>query len=145
MPNLYPVGTPAPNRERQQAAYLITFVCYGSWLHGREGAVDREHNIEPDDSSSVRVGRAPSRSHAGRHQGSLLASWMDIADGPRPPESCAAAVEADRNPEQVMSALKAYASRALNETGIDRTGRRRWARHGSTRYLWTMTEIAAAV
>ena len=70
---------------------------------------------------------------------------MDIADGPRPPESCAAVVKADRNPEQVMSALKAYASRALNETGIDRTGRRRWARHGSTRYLWTMTEIAAAV
>jgi REP element-mobilizing transposase RayT len=56
-----------------------------------------------------------------------------------------AVVDADRNPEQVMSALKAYASRAINESGCDVPGRRRWARHGSTRYLWTAKEITAAV
>ncbi|MGH9840991.1 MAG: hypothetical protein ACREEM_19730 [Blastocatellia bacterium] len=27
-------------------AYLITFRCYGTWLHGDErGSVDRDHNI----------------------------------------------------------------------------------------------------
>jgi REP element-mobilizing transposase RayT len=54
-------------------------------------------------------------------------------------------VEADRTPELVMNALKAYASRALNESGMDQQDRRRWARHGSTLYLWTPTEIATAV
>ena len=37
----------APGRECQRAgaaAYLITFSCYGSHLHGEEGRVDREHN-----------------------------------------------------------------------------------------------------
>jgi hypothetical protein len=27
-------------------AYLITFRCYGTWLHGDDrGSVDREHNV----------------------------------------------------------------------------------------------------
>ena len=43
-------------------------------------------------------------------------------------------------PEQVMNAMKAYSSRAL-----DGPGRRRWARHGSTRYLWTGDAIQAAI
>jgi len=34
----------APNRERQRVAYLIAFVCYGAWLHGRAGSIDHEHN-----------------------------------------------------------------------------------------------------
>ena len=34
-----------------------------------------------------------------------------------------AVVEADRTPEQVMTALKAYASRALNESGWDESSR----------------------
>ena len=27
-------------------SYLITFRAYGTWLHGRQGSVDRLHNIE---------------------------------------------------------------------------------------------------
>ena len=26
-------------------AYLITFRSYGTWLHGRDGSVDRFHNV----------------------------------------------------------------------------------------------------
>ena len=48
-------------------------------------------------------------------------------------------------PEQVMNALKAYSSRALNEHALDGPGRRRWARHGSTRYLWTRDDVLAAI
>lgn len=36
------------------------------------------------------------------------------------PSHVHAVVEADRTPEQVMTALKAYASRALNESGCDK-------------------------
>ena len=67
--------------------------------------------------------------------------WMLLAAHVRP-SHVHVVVEADRNPELVMSALKAYASRKLNES---EHGRRRWARHGSTRYLRSATEIRAAV
>jgi len=55
-----------------------------------------------------------------------------------------AIVRADCSPEKVMSALKAYASRTLNEAEIDQPDRRRWARHGSTRYLWTRGQVESA-
>jgi len=40
-------------------------------------------------------------------------------------------MEADRSAEQVLTTLKAYASRALNRAGLDGPERRRWARHGT--------------
>ena len=48
-------------------------------------------------------------------------------------------------PEQVMNAMKAYSSRALNKHVLDGTSRRRWARHGSTRHLWTADDVRAAI
>jgi REP element-mobilizing transposase RayT len=55
-------------------------------------------------------------------------------------------VEAQATPETVMSALKSSASRALNELAIDgQEKRRRWARHGSTRYIWTKQQLSAAI
>ena len=54
-------------------------------------------------------------------------------------------VDAPLSPEKVLNELKAYASRSLNKSGFDKAERRRWARHGSTRYLWNRDEVAAAV
>jgi REP element-mobilizing transposase RayT len=45
-------------------------------------------------------------------------------------------VEADAQPERIMNDLKSYASRCLNLRGLDEPTRKRWARHGSTRWLW---------
>ena len=44
-----------------------------------------------------------------------------------------------------MTSLKAYASRWLNEAGFDAPNRKRWTRHGSTRYLWHETAVEQAV
>ena len=44
-----------------------------------------------------------------------------------------------------MVAMKAYSSRALNQRGLDFPGQRRWARHGSTQYLWTKESVRAAI
>jgi hypothetical protein len=33
----------------------------------------------------------------------------------------------------------------LNDRGLDAPDRRRWARHGSTRYLWTRESVLAAI
>jgi REP element-mobilizing transposase RayT len=56
-----------------------------------------------------------------------------------------AVVQADSTAEDVTSALKAYASRALNEAGLDPGIRRRWAKDGSTRNLWSRDQVTAAV
>jgi REP element-mobilizing transposase RayT len=54
-------------------------------------------------------------------------------------------ITANCQPEQVLLAMKAYSSRALNERELDRPDRRRGARRGSTRYLWTRDAVRAAI
>jgi hypothetical protein len=40
---------------------------------------------------------------------------------------------------------ESYASRCLNRMGLDQPARKRWARHGSTRWLWKAEDVSAAV
>jgi REP element-mobilizing transposase RayT len=54
-------------------------------------------------------------------------------------------VTADRPPDRVMNDFKSYASRALNETGFDHSERRRWTRHGSTKYINDNAYLRAAI
>ena len=49
-------------------------------------------------------------------------------------------LESEATPERVMNDLKSYASRCLNRAGFDTPGRKRWARHGSTRWLRSWCE-----
>ena len=56
-----------------------------------------------------------------------------------------AVVDADMRPEKVMHAFKAYASRSLNRLEIDEPERKRWARHGSTRWLWKDEDVQECV
>ncbi len=53
-------------------------------------------------------------------------------------------VYAECAPEKVMNDFKAYASRALNKAGFERKDRKRWTRHGSTKYKWTDEELETA-
>jgi REP element-mobilizing transposase RayT len=53
-----------------------------------------------------------------------------------------AVVEAEDEPERVLKDFKAYASRRLNEVEPEQ---RRWARHGSTRWLWNPKQVSAAM
>ncbi|MEP7354687.1 MAG: transposase [Acidobacteriota bacterium] len=54
-------------------------------------------------------------------------------------------VEAELQPERVMNDLKAFASRRLSTAGFDSPTRKRWARHGSTRWLWKYADLVAAI
>jgi REP element-mobilizing transposase RayT len=56
-----------------------------------------------------------------------------------------AVVEADVAPERVMHAFKAFASRGLNRQKIDGPERKRWARHGSTRWLWKDEDVQECI
>jgi REP element-mobilizing transposase RayT len=54
-------------------------------------------------------------------------------------------VDADASPERVMNDFKSYASRWLNQLDLDGPNRRRWTRHGSTRWLWEQEDLSAAI
>ena len=155
----------APSRERQRpgsATYLITFTCYGTRLHGQEGTIDRRHNqpgsrAMPEDwvlleQSRGLMSQQPYLLDAARRKAALdgirwvcdRRGWTLVAAHVRT-NHVHVIVYAPSSPENVMIALKAYASRAINELAIDPAETRRWTRHGSTRYLWTHTELRAAI
>ena len=54
-------------------------------------------------------------------------------------------VEGEVEPEMILNSVEAYASRKLSGMGIDEAGRKRWARHGSTRWLWNDDDVASTV
>lgn len=54
-------------------------------------------------------------------------------------------VGAGAPPEKVMNDFKSYCSRRLTEAGLETSQRRRWARHGSTQYLWKREEVLASI
>lgn len=54
-------------------------------------------------------------------------------------------VDAEVPPARVMNDLKSYASRYLNSRGLDEPARKRWTRHGSTRWLWKPEHVSAAI
>lgn len=53
-------------------------------------------------------------------------------------------VQALNKPEVVLNAIKINASCQLNEGGFDHRERKRWTRHGSTRYLWRSESVIRA-
>ena len=54
-------------------------------------------------------------------------------------------MEAETRPERIMNEFKSYASRELNQLTSERPDRKRWARHGSTRWLWKDEDVRQAL
>lgn len=135
-------------------AFFISFTAYGAWLHGKApGSVDPEHNdfgtpfLPPDPVEERREMAAmtqppflldqPRRcvvlatvQEVCRHRG-----WRLLACHVRNAHVHVIVVGAAK-PEKMMNDFKAYASRRLTEAGLDDQTRKRWTRHGSTKYIW---------
>jgi REP element-mobilizing transposase RayT len=153
-------GAHAPAAQKSiPLAYLITFNCYGARLHGDEaGSVNPEHNIPESEfippnrgwflSEVKEMTQAPYELAARQRRVVSQAirdvcthrEWILLAIHVRS-NHIHSVVSARASPEKVMNDFKAYASRALNREG---KCLRRWARHGSTRYLWDANTVAAA-
>lgn len=135
-------------------AYFITFTTYGAWLHGKDpGSVDREHNevdtpfLPPDpieeNEERLSLSQPPYILDEARRRIVLATiqevcqyrGWRLIACHIRSTHVHIIVV-ASANPEKVMGDIKAYASRRLTEAGFENKDRKRWTRHGSTRYIW---------
>lgn len=152
-------------QERSVAkAYLITFRCYGTWLHGDErGSVDRryynrygEAKIGPN--SELKAKKAALLKAEPFFLGAAERKVVDLAVR----EVCivrgyalhALNVRTEHghvvvgnagSPEHIMNSFKAYATKALRKAGLIGAETKPWSRHGSTRYLWTEEHIQKAV
>ena len=144
-------------------AYLITFTCYGTRLRGDEhGSVDRDHNVPgtdflPPDPSRVWAQQERMNQEAcilDREQRELVLDSIRNVCAQRAWGLWAVHVRSTHThlvvaapvaPERILNDVKAYASRALNRANRRGADRRRWARHGSTRYLWKPENVRAAI
>ena len=144
-------------------AYFITFSCYGARPHGDAlGSIDRCHNRFGAPYLSANPARVRSNARRmeetpyemDRHRRDLVLQtiqeicsyrgWILLAAHVRT-NHVHVVVQAAAPPERVMNDFRVLASRKLNEKGLDRPQRKRWSRHGSTRYLWTSKHVEAAV
>ncbi len=145
------------------ATYLLTWACYGAWLPGQPGAIRRTRNQynsplpEPDFRNECyfrnRMTQAPYllddavRRHLVLQSLQALCAhrtWTLWACHVRT-NHVHAVTAANTKPEQVITAMKAYASHSLNQNALEMPDRRRWARHGSTCYLWTDEAVQTAI
>ena len=146
---------------RWPRAYLITFACYGARLHGHPmGSVDRDANASQTpllDPNPGRMRWEQQRMHdcacrLDRDQREIVLTavrqhcdhreWVLHAAHVRS-NHVHVVITAPLAPELILGQLKAYAARALNKVQGRRL--RRWSYHGSTRYLWDPSHVAAAV
>lgn len=144
-------------------AYLITFRCYGTWLHGdRRGSMDRKHNIYS--SSKIPANRSFENSDKQqlKHQPITLnapqravvkKAVRGVCEHRRYVLHCInvrtnhahAVVTAMCKPEPVLDAFKSYSTRALRRAELIGIREKPWARHGSTIYLWKEKDVAKAI
>jgi len=144
-------------------AYFLTFTTYGTWLHGKSPeSVDSEHNdygspfVAPD-TAIEQIERntmsQPAYTMDQPRRMVVLAAiqevcrfrgWRLVACHIRT-NHIHVVVSAVAKPEKVINDFKVIASRRLTEAGLDARNRKRWTRHGSTRYLWDLDAVRNAV
>ena len=149
--------------DRVPTAYLLTFTCYGQWLHGdARGSIGRVEGKrttailphDPDLEGLSRGTLAGERyelneqarrvvldaiGHVCRHR-----VWTLYAAHVRPTH-VHVVVAADSAPERVIGDFKAYATRALRTAGVAGARQRLWTALGSTRYLWDWEAVERAM
>ncbi len=140
--------------------YFLTWTTYGSWLPGDErGWVHhRAGGILPPDSERSRTARRqmkgqPVRLNSDQRRivrDSIIQSfrekgWDIYALNVRSNHVHIVVAVPNKSLERVISYLKAWASRNLNEAPSIEAPRRWWTRHGSTRYIKIVSSLEKAV
>jgi REP element-mobilizing transposase RayT len=145
-------------------AHLITFRCYGTWLHGDvRGSVDRLHN-------QYKAAYAPANENRSRHNKGLLKSKPILLNACQRSsvervirETCILrrwilhAVNVGTNhahtvvsigttrSELALNAFKANATREMREDGCWAVGHSPWVDKGSRRNLWNDLIVTRAI
>ena len=144
-------------------AYLITFRAYGTWLHGdSRGSVDRFHNrygapLIPANrrwqQHNERALKRPPVQLTARRRAAIEAAiretceirkWRLWAQNVRT-NHVHSVVTANCDPEIVLNAFKANATRKMRESGCWQSGKTPWVKKGSKRRLWNEKDLIAAI
>ena len=144
--------------------YLITFRCYGTWLHGDErGSIDRFHNRYQSpylprsdrryDLSRRKLKVEPVTLDAQQRQGVDSAirevctyrGWFLHALNVRTNHVHVVASIGPAKPERALNAFKAYSTRRMRQDGNWRKPQSPWADRGSKRHLWNERSLALAI
>jgi REP element-mobilizing transposase RayT len=148
----------------EPVAYLLTWTCYGTWLHGdQRGSVDRLHANPGEETLAPDPARM--RATAGRMRGprvelsaearalvraallehATICGWEIQALNVRTAHVHVVVANAGIPAERMMTSFKAWATRKLRAGGRVAAGSAVWTHHGSTRYLWDEASVASAV
>ena len=145
-------------------AYLISFRCYGTWLHGDErGSIDR-HN------KSYGSPRYPKIDHWNKistdrlihppvtldiHRRSSVEKgiketcekrgWILSATNVRTNHAHTVVLNPGKKPGQILNAFKANATRTMRDDGCWPHDWTPWADKGSERWLWNEKSVSSAV
>ena len=144
-------------------AYLISFRCYGTWLHGdQRGSMNRKRNkygtprLAPnprlENAEAKRLKHPPMTLNAEQRgvvdkairEVCICRNYFLRAINVRT-NHVHTVVSVALKPEPVLNAFKAYATRALCRGGLLTAGVKPWARHGSTPYLWKERHVEKAI
>jgi len=144
-------------------AYLVTFRCYGTWMHGDErGSMDRKHNVYGSPkiapNQSLQRSDMKQRTHApvrldAKKRLIVEQAVKEVCDYRRyvlrainvRTNHVHVVVTAAREPEPLLEAFKSYSTRALRRAGVISQTLKPWIRHGSTIYLWKERDVAKAI
>jgi REP element-mobilizing transposase RayT len=145
-------------------AYLITFRTYGTWLHGEaRGSVDRKNYncygmpVMPTNEKILIDERNELKTRPvllNARQRAVVESSIKRTSQIKKYELHAvnvrtnhvhAVVSCSAQPEAIMNSFKSHATRALRRCDLLDLNVRPWARHGSTRYLWTEEHLRKAI
>jgi REP element-mobilizing transposase RayT len=145
-------------------AYLLTFRCHGTWLHGDErGSIDRFHNrfkspyIDPNkrwhqhnaqalEGEPVTLDTSQRKSvDAALRETCAIRKWHLHAVNVRTNHVHAVVSIGLIKPERALVAFKANATRQMRQDSGWRHDYSPWAEKGSMRYLWNERSVARAI
>jgi REP element-mobilizing transposase RayT len=145
-------------------AYLITFRCYGTWLHGDERGSYRRNSrlltgvslIPPrpllEGAERQQLKHPPLKLN--KKQRTIVEQAVrDVCKHRRyrmrainvRTNHAHSVVSALSRPEPILDAFKSYSTRALRAAGLLSGEVKPWARHGSTIYLWKERDVEGAI
>jgi REP element-mobilizing transposase RayT len=145
-------------------AHLITFRCYGAWLHGdSKGSVDREHNRYKSPYATANENRnrhnkgtlkcepvildASQRASvdAAIRETCLFRKWTLRALNVRTNHVHAVVSIGAKKSELALNAFKANATRQMRKDGCWQENFSPWVDKGSKRNLWTERSVERAI
>ena len=144
----------------QPLGFFLTWVCYGSWLHGDErGSIDQAHNQPGQSRAPFDPVRETVRHQQLKHPPFTMdprargivhrtiaevcehRDWSLLELNVRT-NHVHVVLHGTDHPDKMLADLKAWCTRNLRKEKLIAPKQPAWAEHGSTIWLWTPEQLA---